>query len=103
MGGLWPEGQAAWRAALGKVRASSAVDILVNALPGAPVITVQSAATLVGRSEQAVNEAIPRLVDAGVLTQTTIGRRNRAYEAPRSDQSLHRPRAPACEPRGRHA
>jgi hypothetical protein len=34
-------------------------------LPGAPVITVQSAATLIDRSEQAVNEAIPRLVDAG--------------------------------------
>jgi hypothetical protein len=46
------------------------------------VITVQSAATLIGRSEQAVNDAIPRLVEAGVLTQTTIGRRNRAFEAP---------------------
>lgn len=75
------EVQAAWREALGKVRANSAVDILLNALPGAPVITVQSAATLIGRSQQAVNEAIPRLVDAGVLTQTTVGRRNRAFEA----------------------
>ncbi|MEA2279392.1 MAG: hypothetical protein QOC78_4352 [Solirubrobacteraceae bacterium] len=76
------EVQAAWRDALGKVRANSAVDVLVEALPGAPVITVQSAAALIGRSEQAVNEAIPRLVEAGVLTQTTIGRRNRAFEAP---------------------
>jgi Fic family protein len=76
------EVQAAWRDALGKVRANSAVDVLVKALPGAPVITVQSAAALIGRSEQAVNEAIPRLVEAGVLTQTTIGRRNRAFEAP---------------------
>jgi Fic family protein len=75
------EVQTAWRDALGKVRADSAVDLLINALPGAPVITVQSAAALIGRSEQAVNEAIPRLVDAGVLTQTTIGRRNRAFEA----------------------
>ena len=76
------EVQAAWRAALGKVRANSAIDVLVDALPGAPVVTVRSAATLIGRSEQAVNEAIPRLLDAGVLTQTTIGRRNRAFEAP---------------------
>jgi Fic family protein len=76
------EVQAAWREALGKVRANSAVDLLLGALPGAPVITVQSAAALIGRSEQAVNEAIPRLVDAGVLTQTTVGRRNRAFEAP---------------------
>jgi Fic family protein len=75
------EVQAVWREALGRVRANSAVDVLVNALPGAPVITVQSAAALIGRSEQAVNDAIPRLVDAGVLTQTTIGRRNRAFEA----------------------
>lgn len=75
------EVQAAWREALGRVRSNSAVDVIVNALPGAPVITVQSAAALIGRSEQAVNEAIPRLVHAGVLTQTTIGRRNRAFEA----------------------
>jgi DNA-binding Lrp family transcriptional regulator len=72
MSGAWPRG---------KVRANSAVDLLLNALPGAPVATVQSAATLIGRSEQAVNEAVPRLVDAGVLTQTTVGRRNRAFEA----------------------
>jgi Fic family protein len=75
------EVQGAWREALGKVRARSAVDLLINALPGAPVMTVQSAAALIGRSDQAVNEAIPRLLDAGVLEQTTIGRRNRAFEA----------------------
>jgi Fic family protein len=75
------EVQAGWRAALGKVRANSAIDVLINALPGAPVITVQSAAALIGRSEQAVNQAIPRLINAGVLTQTTLGRRNRAFEA----------------------
>jgi Fic family protein len=76
------EVQTAWRGAVGKVRANSAVDLLINALPQVPVITVQSAASLIGRSEQAVNEAIPRLVDAGVLAQTTVGRRNRAFEAP---------------------
>ncbi|HWI72605.1 MAG TPA: Fic family protein [Baekduia sp.] len=71
-----------WRAQLGRVRAGSAVERLIEALPGAPVVTVQSAAELIGRSVQAVNEAVPRLVDAGVLKQTTIGRRNRAFEAP---------------------
>ena len=75
------EVQAAWREALGKVRANSAVDVLLDALPGAPLITAQSAAALIGRSKQAVNEAIPRLIDAGVLKQTTVGRRNRAFEA----------------------
>jgi len=42
---------------------------------------VQRAAALVGRSVQAVNEAIPRLVEADVLRQTTVGKRNRAFEA----------------------
>jgi Fic family protein len=73
--------QAQWRTRLRRVRADSAADRLINALPGAPVITVRSAAALIARSEQAVNEAIPRLLHAGVLTQTTIGRRNRAFEA----------------------
>ena len=75
------EVQADWRTRLRRVRADSAVDRLINALPGAPVMTVQSAAALIDRSEQAVNEAVARLLDAGVLTQTTIGRRNRAFEA----------------------
>jgi Fic family protein len=70
-----------WRARLGRVRKNSAIDLLLDAIPGAPIITVQSGAALIGRSVQAVNEAIPRLVDAGVLDQTTIGKRNRAFEA----------------------
>ncbi|HEV2999322.1 MAG TPA: Fic family protein [Solirubrobacteraceae bacterium] len=75
------EVQRAWRERLGRVRADSAADRLIRALPGAPIVTVQSAAALIDRSEQAVNEAIPRLVDAGVLKQVTAGRRNRAFEA----------------------
>lgn len=74
--------QERWRGKLGPLRADSAAARLVSALPGAPVLTVQSAAELTGRSVQAVNEAIPRLVAAGVLKQTTIGRRNRGFEAP---------------------
>ncbi|MFI4993593.1 MAG: Fic family protein [Solirubrobacterales bacterium] len=73
--------QAEWRERLGGVRAYSAADLLINALPGAPVVTVQSAATLIGRSEQAANQAIPRLADAGILRQISVGRRNRAFEA----------------------
>ncbi len=75
------EVQKTWREALGRPRADSATDRLLRALPGAPVITVQSAAALIGRSEQAINDAIPRLLAAGVLKQTTTGRRNRAFEA----------------------
>lgn len=76
------ERQTAWRSRLGRVRADSAADRLIKALPGVPVITVNRAATLIGRSEQAVNQAIPHLTQAGILKQTTLGRRNRAFEAP---------------------
>jgi Fic family protein len=73
--------KARWRARLDRVRRGSAAALLLDALPGAPVVTVQSAAALTGRSTQAVNAAIPRLLDARILSQTTIGRRNRAFEA----------------------
>jgi DNA-binding Lrp family transcriptional regulator len=58
------------------------VDLLLRALPGAPVLNVRSAAALIGRSEQAANEAVGRLLAAGILKQTTLGRRNRVLEAP---------------------
>jgi Fic family protein len=72
----------AWRKRLGRVRANSATDLLLRALPGAPLLTVQSGAALMGRSAQAANEAIARLTEAEILSQTTLGRRNRAFEAP---------------------
>ncbi|MFI5037816.1 MAG: Fic family protein [Solirubrobacterales bacterium] len=71
-----------WREQLGRVRANSATDLLLHRLAGAPVLTVESAATLTGRTYNPANEAIQRLVQAGILRQITIGRRNRAYEAP---------------------
>jgi Fic family protein len=74
--------EARWREELGSVRANSSVDLLLRALPGAPVLNVQSAAALIGRSEQAANEAVGRLLAAGILKQTTLGRRNRVLEAP---------------------
>lgn len=73
---------ARWRRRLGRVRARSAVDLLLPRLIGAPVVTVNSAAELIGRSFVQTNEAIIRLADAGILRQVTIGRRNRAFEAP---------------------
>lgn len=71
-----------WRKRLGRLRRDSAVALLLDALPGAPIVTVHSAAALTGRSKQAVNAAIPRLLEAQILRQTTLGRRNRAFEAP---------------------
>jgi Fic family protein len=73
--------QETWRSILGKIRRNSAADLLIAALPGAPIITVASAARLIGRSYQATNEGIERLRAAGVLSQVRVGRRNRAFEA----------------------
>jgi Fic family protein len=74
--------EAGWRQRLGRVRARSATDLLLKALVGAPVITVNSAASLLGRSYVHTNEAAARLVEVGILRQITVGRRNRAFEAP---------------------
>jgi Fic family protein len=71
-----------WRERIGRVRANSATDLLLHRLAGAPVLTAESAATLLGRTFKPANDAIQRLVQARVLRQITIGRRNRAYEAP---------------------
>lgn len=73
--------QTRWREAVGKVRSDSAVLRLIEVLPGAPLVTVQSAAALIDRSVQATNEAIAHLQASGVLQQTTIGKRNRGFEA----------------------
>ncbi|MFN2418336.1 MAG: Fic family protein [Candidatus Limnocylindria bacterium] len=74
--------QQEWRAAVGTVRKGSAAELLIGALPGAPVVSVSSAADLIGRSFQATNEAMTRLEAAGVVRQVNVGRRNRAFEAP---------------------
>ena len=73
--------EASWRAQVGRIRSGSATDRLLRALPGAPVLSVSGAAELTGRSYPQVNEAIGRLVPAGVLTQISVGKRNRAFEA----------------------
>lgn len=75
------EVRAEWRSRLGKVRRGSAVDLLVETLPAAPLVTVKTASELIGRTRQAVNQALPRLIEAKVLKQTTLGNRNRAFEA----------------------
>ncbi|HEY5454653.1 MAG TPA: Fic family protein [Acidothermaceae bacterium] len=69
------------RAKLGRVRATSATDLLVSALPSLPVFSVTTAADHIGRTFQATSEAVERLREAGVVRQVSLGRRNRAFEA----------------------
>ena len=71
-----------WRTQLGSIRRNSAADLLIRSITGAPVLTVGGAAALIGRSYPQTNTAIERLVSARILAQVTVGRRNRAFEAP---------------------
>jgi hypothetical protein len=46
------------------------------------MLTADGAATLLGRTYKPAAAAIQRLVDAGILRQVNVGRRNKAFEAP---------------------
>ncbi|HET6344068.1 MAG TPA: Fic family protein, partial [Myxococcota bacterium] len=71
-----------WSTRLARVRAGSASSLLLDLLLSVPVITVHSAAKMIGRTFPATNNAVAALVEAGILKQTSLGRRNRAFEAP---------------------
>jgi Fic family protein len=71
-----------WREQLGRIRAGSAADELLGRIGAVPILTVTGGAKLIGRTYAAANDAMTRLADAGILRQITVGRRNRAFEAP---------------------
>lgn len=72
-----------WRLSLGAVRKGSALDLLLEVLPGVPLLTVGSAADLIDRSTVATGAAANRLLGAGILRQRNIGQqRYRIFEAP---------------------
>ncbi len=73
--------QKRWREQVGPVRRNSTVDLLLNMLPGTPIITATGAARMLGRSFKPASRAIDELTQAGVLRQLNVGRRNRAFEA----------------------
>ena len=73
--------QTAWRQRAGKPRRHSSVEALIVALPAHPIITLATGQELLGRSKQAVNQAIGALAGCGVLQPLTLARRNRAWEA----------------------
>lgn len=71
-----------WRTKVGRVRANSSTDLLLGVLSGAPIITVDSASKLIGRSKARTTDAVNALVKAGVLRQRNVGRqRYRVFEA----------------------
>ena len=74
--------QDSWHERLGSSRRDSSARLLIESLPASPVLTVSTATELLGRSFQAANQAVGQLMEADVLDQITVGRRNRAFEAP---------------------
>lgn len=60
-------------------RAGSAAELLLDVLPGTPVVSIQSAARLTGRSREAARNAISALVEAGVLAQNARNRKSNIF------------------------
>ena len=89
-----------WRARLGSVRANSTLDRLLGKLVGAAILTASTAASLTGRSFPAANAAVERLVDAGILRQLSVGRRNRAFESPEVISAFTALERPLASPAG---
>lgn len=62
-------------------RKDSAAAILIDALPAQPILDVKTAQGVVGGSSERARLALVRLHEAGVLSQTSTGKRNRVWEA----------------------
>lgn len=73
--------QETWTQRLGSARAHASARLLLMHLPGMPILGVDDAAKMLGRGFWAANQAIARLVDAGILAPTSASRRGRRFEA----------------------
>lgn len=72
--------QRRWLEQAGNPRRGSGPLRLIELLPSQPIINVKTAARVLGGSEERARLAILRIEKAGVLRQTAVGRRNRAWE-----------------------
>jgi Fic family protein len=70
-----------WRERAGRPRRHSSAEALIVELSAHPIVRVATAQKFLGRSKQAVNEAIAVLAEKGVLHAITLAKRNRAWEA----------------------
>ena len=73
--------QAEWLGLADSPRAGSAPRKLIEALPTHPVLTFQTAQAITGLGREACRQALNRLENAGVLNETTAGKRNRVWES----------------------
>jgi Fic family protein len=81
LGDLIAKLQADWRERAGRPRKDSSAAALIAALPAYPVLTVEAAARVLGRSVQAANEALAKLEKAGIVKRTRARKWGRTFEA----------------------
>lgn len=72
--------QESWRTST-SFRKNSAAALLIEHLPASPVVSIESAARLIGRSYQAARLAVNDLVAAGILYQNAKNRKSGIYAA----------------------
>ena len=72
--------QARWARQADNPRRNSGPLRLIELLPSQPIVNVKTATQLLGGTDERARQAILRLEHAGVLRQTAVGRRNRAWE-----------------------
>jgi Fic family protein len=70
-----------WLDKLGERGATSTVVEVINAMIGQPIFSAKLIQQATGKSLPSVNAAIERLSNAGIVKQTTAGKRNRVFEA----------------------
>lgn len=73
--------QEQWRAQAGRPREDSAAAAIIRALPAHPIVDAATVAAITGRSQVAARNALNNLEESGVLTQVTVGKRNRMWES----------------------
>lgn len=69
-----------WTEHAGDPRRGSGPRRLIELLPSSPIVDVKTVAEILGGTQERARLTVLRLEDAGVLRQTTVGRRNRAWE-----------------------
>lgn len=73
--------QEEWLEQAGNPRMGSAPRRLIESIPAQPVLTLAHAVELTGLSDEASRQALNRLEAAGVIRETTAGKRNRVWES----------------------
>ncbi|WP_165062595.1 Fic family protein [Adlercreutzia sp. ZJ154] len=71
-----------WLRRLPGMRKGSVIDLVLQELPGKPIITVATVMDATGKGFSAANDAIHQLVEAEILRPMNKNTRNRCFESP---------------------